>query len=646
MPEQRTGSGVHKRRNEGAHMFERRRKLRVAGVAAVAATALLAAGCGSSSTTPPSSSTAVTGAVATVPNIAGAGANCIYPFTGTQCYSVTNYEDFEYLMVRPLYMFGGNSNTSITVDYALSPADAPTYSNGGKTVVINLKPWKWSNGTTVDAKDLILNLNLLEAEKTGYAGYTPGLMPDNVVSYSATGPQQVTIHLKSGYSSTWFTYNQLAILTPMPLAWDVSKAGGAPGSGGCLTDSAADGWAKCKAVYTYMNAQNKDTATFATNPLWQVVDGPFKLTSYNVDGNYTFAPNKDYSGSPKASIAELDFKTYTSDTAIYTALKTGALSEGGVPSTDLPAAAPGTFLPPSNPLASAGYTLQTAYSFGIGYAYINFNNPTYGPVFKQLYFRQALMYLNDQKGMATAVGRGYAYPDTSGVPNQPISQWVSSDMTENGAQGPYPYDPAKGEALLSAHGWKKVGGVLTCEAAGTGASDCGAGIAKGTPAKFAMLYTSGISTQEDQVDILKSGWALAGIQLAPTGETFDTLLADTVPCKPTQSSCKWTFLYLGGWLFNGPGFAPTGEPLYQSGAPNNSGSYSNPTMDSLINATHTSSSLTVFHNYANYTATQIPALWLPWQTGIEAVSNNMHNVTQNPLDMFVPEYWTCSTKTC
>ena len=135
---------------------------------------------------------------------------------------MTNYEDFQYLMVRPLYMFGGNSNTSISVNYPLSPASAPVYSNGGKTVVINLKGWKWSNGETVNAKDLIFFLNMLEAEKANYAGYTPGLLPDNMVSYSATGPDQVTLQLKQAYSSIWFTYNQLAILYPFPLAWDVS----------------------------------------------------------------------------------------------------------------------------------------------------------------------------------------------------------------------------------------------------------------------------------------------------------------------------------------------------------------------------------------------------------------------------------------
>jgi len=626
-------------------MFQRRGKLGVAGVAAVAATALLAAGCGSSSGSGGSTTTgSVKNAVATLPIVTGTGANCIFPFEGTQCYSVANYEDFEYQMVLPLYTFGSNSETNVTANYALSPADAPVYKNGGKTVVINLKGWKWSNGQTVDAKDLMFFLNMLEAEKASFAGYSPGLLPDNMSSYSATGPDQVTLQLKQAYGSTWFTYNQLAILTPMPVAWDVTNLTGAPGSGGCESDSAADGWAKCKAVYTFLNAQNKDTSTYATSPLWKVVDGPYKLSSYNVDGDILMKPNPSYSGSPKATVT-LNFREYTSDTAVYTALRTGALTSDGpnvsVPSTDLAPAGKG-FVPPSNPLASEGYTLEPAYQYGIGYAYINFNNPTYGPVFKQLYFRQALMMLNNQKSMSTSVGRGYYYPTPAGVPPEPSAgnPFVSSAMQENGGQGPYPYDPSKAEALLSAHGWKTVGGVLTCE------GNCGAGIAKGTQAKFSIMYTSGLSIQASDVAILKSGFSQAGIQLTAVPETFDDLLVDTVPCKPTESRCKWTFLYLGAWLFNGPGFEPTGEPLYQSGAPNNSGSYSNPEMDKLINETHTSASMTVFHNYANYTAEQVPSLWMPFFTSVDAVSNDLHNAHWSPFLTVYPQYWTCSTATC
>ena len=635
-------------------MFKRGRKIYVAAVVAVLATALLAAGCASSTSSASrisSSGGSAKDAVATLPVVAGSGPNCIFAFEGPQCYSVANYEDFEWQMVLPLYMFGGNSSTDVTVDYPLSPAEEPLFENGGKTVVVNLKGWKWSDGETVDAKDLVFFLNMLEAEKSAYAAYTPGLLPDSVASYSATGPDQVTLRLKQAYGSTWFVYNQLAILTPMPLAWDVTSVNGAAGSGGCAADSAADGWAKCKAVYKFLNAQNNGTSTYATSPLWKVVDGPYHLTSYNVSGDFTLVPNAEYSGSPKAQVT-LKFKQYANEEDVYASLKAGALTASGpnlaVPSPYLPPAGK-DFVPPSNPLASAGYNLAVAYQYGVAYAYINFNNPAYGPVFKQLYFRQALMELDNQKGMdSSAPSRGYHYPTIAGVPAQPSAgnPWISSAMRENGGQGPYPYDPSKAEALLAAHGWKKVRGVLTCESAGTSHSDCGAGIAKGAQAKFSILHNSATPAEAYFVDMLKSGFAQAGIQLTPKGESFNELLADTVPCKPTQSRCKWEFLQVGSWTFNGPGFEPTGESLFGTGSPDNAGSYSDPTMDKLINETHTSASLAIFHNYANYTAEQVPVLYMPIAVGINAVSNDLHNATWSPFQTWFPAYWRCSTATC
>ena len=203
----------------------------------------------------------------------------IFPFYAITNASVYNYEQFQWLMYRPLYMFGNNTNTNVAINYPLSPANPPTYCNGGKTVVVNMKGWKWSNGETVDAKSLVFYMNMVEAEKANWYATTPGLLPDNVTSYKVTGPNQVTFQLNKAYSSLWFTYNQLAELTPMPMAWDVTSLSAKPGSGGCITDSAADNWAKCKAVYTFLTAQSKQAATYATSTLWSVVDGPWKLSS-------------------------------------------------------------------------------------------------------------------------------------------------------------------------------------------------------------------------------------------------------------------------------------------------------------------------------------------------------------------------------
>jgi peptide/nickel transport system substrate-binding protein len=92
-------------------------------------------------------------------------------------------------------------------------------------------------------------------------------------------------------------------------------------------------------------------------------------------------------------------------------------------------------------------------------------------------------------------------------------------------------------------------------------------------------------------------------------------------------------------VYNGPGYEPTGEPLFQTGAGSNSGSYSNPTEDSLIAQTHTSNSLAVFDKYATYTAEQLPFVWMPTNYAIEAVNSKLKNVAFNPVGTLLPEYW-------
>jgi peptide/nickel transport system substrate-binding protein len=617
-------------------MYLGRRKRLIAGVAAVAAAALLAVGCSSSSPPPGSAGTRVKGGTATWAEEPGSQPNWIWPFTPITNYSVYNSQTFQWLLYRPLYMFGDNGS-SIAANYALSPANAPTYSNGGKTVVINMKGWKWSNGETVNASNVVFWLNMMEAEKANYAGYAPGTMPDNLVSYKATGPNQVTIQLDKAYSSFWFTYNQLAEVTPMPMAWDVTSLGAKAGSGGCTTDSAADKYAKCKAVFNFLTAQSKKTSTYDSSPIWGVVNGPWKLTSFDTSGNVTFVPNTKYSGSPKPTLAQFKEVPFTDLSATFTALKTGQVDVGHIQSADLPPRTSGSALPPTNPLGSA-YTLKPWYQYDISYYQPNFNNPTFGAVFKQLYIRQALQYAADQAGMVKAIFRGYAVPTSGGVPATPPNQWTPTSQQANNGQGPYPFSIAKATSLLTSHGWSKVNGVMTCQQPGSGAGQCGAGIAKGTAFKFTLEWATGSAATQQMVAVYKSDASKAGININLVGKSFNTIIGESTPCKPGPK-CTWDVLMYGGWAFNGPGFQPTGEPLFQTGAGSNSGSYSNPTMDSLINQTHTNSSLAVFHNYATFVAQQLPYIWMPQTYYVMGVNSKLHNVTFNPLYTFLPEYW-------
>ena len=601
----------------------RRRRGLLGLVAAAAAAALALSACSSTSSQAPSQGAPVKGGTATYGFISGQSPTWIWPFVPIADESVPNGQNFEYMLYRPLYMFG-NNGTSVQVNYALSPADAPVYSDGGKTVTVQLKGWKWSDGETVDAQDVAFWLNMMKAEKANYGGYTPGTLPDNLASLSVTGPDTIVLHLTKTYASTWFTYNQLAEITPMPLAWDVTKAGAKPGSGGCHT-SISD----CAAVWSFLTAQAKDTSTYATSPIWSVVDGPWKLTAFNANGPDIFVPNKAYSGSPKPTLSELKYVDYTSDVAMYTALKTGSLDVGQVPPADLPQKPLNQALPSSNPLGS-GYTLQPFYTYAIAYTQINFTNPTAGPVFKQLYFRQALMYVNDQTGISKAIYRGYAYPTTGPVPPEPANAFEPAVERANGGAGAYPFDIAKAKSLLESHGWKMVGGVMTCETP----AKCGAGIKAGTQAKFTMDYTSGSTALAGQVDTYKSDASQAGISIALQAESFSTLLGVGVSTNPT-----WQMIDLSGWAYDGPGYLPTGEPLFLTNAPSNSGGYSNSTMDSLIDSIQDNSSMSLFHQYATFTAEQLPFIWVPQIYFIQAVKSNLRGVTFDPLYTFLPEYW-------
>jgi peptide/nickel transport system substrate-binding protein len=631
-------------------MFRNRRRTRIARVAVAGAAALLAVGiaaCSASSSSAggssPSSSASASSTAAAVPGgtarvalPSGFTLNWIWPFMPQTIANDYDTEQFQTLLYRPLYTFGDNG-PSVAVNYPLSVANAPVYADGGKTVTITMKGWKWNDGESVDASDVIFWLNMMKAEPGNFYGYVPGLLPDNLASYSATGPDTVVLRLKSAVSNIWFTYNQLAEITPMPAAWDVTSASAKAASGGCATDTAADRWSRCAAVYAFLSAQAKNAKTYATNPVWGVVDGPWKLSSFSAAASgpvTSFVPNTAYSGSPQPQLAGFTYYAYTDDATEYTALKAGRLDVGYVPYQDLAPVSGNQTLPSANPLGSA-FSLGTAYAFGIEYVPINFNNPALGPAFKQLYVRQALQELIDQEGMVKTIARGYGYPTSGAVPSQPVNPWTSAMQNSNGGQGPYPFSVANATSLLTSHGWKNVSGVLTCETPAL----CGTGVTAGTKLSITMDYATGVPYFQQEASIMKSDFGEAGVQLNLVPRSFDSTMSEAARCEPTQASCKWQAANYGGWNFNGPGFEPTGEPLFATGASSNPGSFSDPTEDKLISLTHSSDSLSVFQDYATYTAEQLPVIWMPGFYTVTATSRKLANVANNPLGTLLPEYW-------
>ena len=82
----------------------------------------------------------------------------------------------------------------------LSLAKPATFSNGNKTVTIQLKQgYKWSDGKPVDAQDLLFFVALVKAavgeSAANWIAFTPGYVPQSVQSISASGPYTVVMHL-------------------------------------------------------------------------------------------------------------------------------------------------------------------------------------------------------------------------------------------------------------------------------------------------------------------------------------------------------------------------------------------------------------------------------------------------------------------
>jgi peptide/nickel transport system substrate-binding protein len=332
----------------------------------------------------------------------GAAPNYIFWLTPGQDFSVANNDQFQYLMWRPLYVFGVGDKAQI--NYAWSIGNRPVYSNDDRTVTITLKHWIFSNGQPITARSVVFWMNLLKANKTDWGAYVPGEFPDNVVSTTAIGRYTVRFELNGSYNPTWFTYNELSQVVPLPMAWDRTSLGApAPtASTPNLPDTTPSG---ARAVYRFLNAQATDLASYASSPIWSIVDGPWKLQSFTTTGRAVFVPNPRYSGPVKPSIKKFIELPFTSDESEFSVLASGhGLTYGYLPSTALAQ---------QRRIEAEGYRVAPWTAFGWNYIPMNYNSPIYGPVYRQPYVREALQHLIDQPAWIRSFLGGYAVPTYS-----------------------------------------------------------------------------------------------------------------------------------------------------------------------------------------------------------------------------------------
>jgi peptide/nickel transport system substrate-binding protein len=613
--------------------------LAVAGV-----TALAACSSSSGSSTPPSTTPGAVQQPGSVGMIPAAGTpsgtattftyalppaavpNWILPMPTSAFNSVFNVYNFEWQMWPPMYYAPDGSTP--TVDAALSPANTPVWSNGDKTMTITVKPWKWSNGQTLSSKDLLFTFDeikaALKASPANWAFYVPGFFPDTVTSMSTPNASTIVVNMSKPVNPTWMEEDILGDTPILPSsAWAKDSA-----SGPTLDFTNPANAAK---IYAFLAAASKSVNTYATNPLWQTVDGPYKLSTFNdTTGAFTMVPNTTYSGPHATPQSDYQGVPFTSDTAEWNAVKSGSVDFGYVPEADTPQI-------PS--LKGIGYNYYGLPDFGDYFVAYNFKDKTgnFGNVASQLYFRQAMQHLEDQAGQIKAYFNGDGDPAYGPIPAYPQSPFLPSNASSN----PYPFSVSSAISLLKANGWNVVpNGTDTCAKPGTGAGECGAGIPAGTKLAFNLIYYTETPIPQ-QVEDLASDAKQAGIELSLSGSTFNYMIQNYNDAASPANENKWALLDFGGETDS---TYPTQFGFLNTGGSGQFGDYSNPQADSLINDSISGPNPAAVTNEASFFTTNVPVLWQPvldyvwaWKNNISATQPQaIENLTQYDN---TPQFW-------
>jgi peptide/nickel transport system substrate-binding protein len=620
---------------------------RIGGLALAVASVTALAACSSSSSSSSSTTTTTPGAVTqpgSVGSIPAAGTpsgtagtityaltpggvpNWILPMPTSATNSVYNVFNFEWQMYPPMYYAPRGSTP--TVDPTLSVANAPTWSNGDKTMTITVKPWKWSNGQTVSSKDVLFTFDMLKAgikaSPANWAYYVPGYFPDIVTSMSTPNASTIVVNMSKAVNPTWMEEDILGGVPIMPSAeWSKDSA-----SGPVIDFTNAANAAK---IYAFLSAASKSVSTYATNPLWQTVYGPYKLSSFNdTTGAFTMVPNTSYSGPHANPMSNYSGVPFTSNAAEWNAVKTGSVDVGYIPQEDTPQ------IPQ---LKGLGYNYYGLPDFGNYFVAYNFKDKTgnFDAIANQLYFRQVMQHLEDQAGQIKAYFNGYGDEAYGPIPKYPTSPFLPS----NAASNPYPFSVTTAMNMLKSNGWNVVAnGTDTCAKPGTGSGECGAGIPAGTKLAFNLIYNTTPPIPQ-QVEDLASNAKAAGIEIALSGSNFNFMIQNYNDAASTSNENKWAMEDFGGETNS---TYPTQFGVYNTGGSGQIGAYSDPQADSLINSSVTSSDPAAVTSEASFFTTNLPVLWQPvldytwaWKTNVSATTPEaFENLTQYDN---TPQFW-------
>ncbi|MFJ3952746.1 peptide ABC transporter substrate-binding protein [Streptomyces libani] len=545
--------------------------------------------------------TPVEGGTVTMALPPAATPNWIFPI-GAPGYLASYNSAIQNLLFLPLFT-PERKGAALTMDSPRGLAERPRYRDGNKTVTITLKKGReWSDGKPVTTRDVKFWFDLIKHNKKDWAGYSPGLMPDDVKAFEIVDDRTFRLRLDRAYNPAWFTANELQDFVALPVhAWN-------PGN------------QSPERAFARLMRHARQFSRFATDPLWQTVNGPWKVEKWTTSGQVSLIPNKRYRGPDTPHLDRVVLKPFTTADSAFNVLRAGGVDYGYIPPS---------VIAQSAKFREMGYRIDPWEGWAITYIVLNFQHPTAGPLLRQAYLRQALQHLIDQKALSRVVWHGSAAPTLGPVPAGLLDR------------DPYPYDPRRAKALLAGHGWAGRAGVLRCVRPGTGAGECGAGIKDGQELRLALLSQSGSTETSNTMQVIKSEFGKADITLDIRQQPLNTVLGTTVPCKRTEPRCaQWQLGFFGtqgSWYFPPD---PSGEKIFASNAPSNMGSWSDFRTDRLIRATEYSDDPAALRDYGREVARQLPVLWTPNPAyQVSVIRNDLRGVDQNPTLSLAPQNW-------
>jgi peptide/nickel transport system substrate-binding protein len=293
------------------------------------------------------------------------------------------------------------------IDWSRSLASAVTTTDN-TVFTITLRPWHWSDGVPLTARDVIYTFGLDKQLGPTWPGYGGGGMPYIVKSIKLLSPTQLQITTTHPVNPTWFIYNGIGPLEPVP----------------------EHAWKK----YTLDQMEELQS----TPAFFNVVDGPVKIEKLDIGMDAVFVPNPAWEG-PKMHFSRLVFEFLEGDGANVQGVESGAFDVAAVP-TDMYSSVqsfPGTHLE---------LLPQSALEDVIA---MNFHNPAVA-FFRDVRVRQAMEDAIDQNAIVQGLQHGNGDAAYGPVPHS-FTQFLPPEMQA----GHYPvgYDPAKSRALLEAAGF-------------------------------------------------------------------------------------------------------------------------------------------------------------------------------------------------